>query len=69
MNKIFKIMNKDQDEINPYANPDGSPIDGKEPEFFAWAANKAKEKLNLLTPEEREKVQQAERDLNRRMQS
>lgn len=31
--------------INPYKNPDGSPIDGMENEFFAWERKEAKKGL------------------------
>lgn len=59
-------MNNDK---NPYANPDGSPIDGKEPEFFEWEKNKDKERLNKLSPEEKKAEISAQQDLNKRMQS
>lgn len=54
---------------NPYANKDGSPIDGKEPEFFAWLKDRAKEKFDKLPPEEQKIVEESERALNDRMNS
>jgi hypothetical protein len=54
---------------NPYANPDGSPIDGKEPEFFEWEKNKDKERLDKLPEGEKAAEIEAQQDMNKRMQS
>lgn len=56
-------------ENNPYANPDGSPIDGKEEEFFDWEKQKDKERLDLMPKEERDAAIASQRALNDRMQS
>jgi hypothetical protein len=56
------------DKKNPYANADGSPIDGKEPEFFDWESKKDKDRLEALPNQEKEKELKAQRDLNDRMQ-
>lgn len=57
------------DKKNPYANPDGSPIDGKEPEFFEWEKNKDKDRLDKLPDDQKQAEIDAQRDLNKRMQS
>ena len=54
---------------NPFAKPDGSPIDGKEPDFFAWLKARAKEKFDKLPPHEQKIVAESERALNERMNS
>ncbi len=56
-------------EKNPYANPDGSPIDGNEPEFFAWEKDQAEKRLNAMSPEEREKAIKSQEALQKRMES
>lgn len=60
---------KMSEKKNPYSNANGSPIDGKEPEFFAWERNRDKKRLNVLPAAEKEKELKAQRDLNDRMQS
>lgn len=56
-------------EINPFANPDGSPKKGKEPEFFAWVKNWAERRLKNMSPEERDKAIKSQEALQRRMES
>jgi len=56
-------------EINPFAHPDGSPKEGKEPEFFAWAKNWAERRLKNMSPEERDKAIKSQKALQRRMES
>ena len=58
-----------KENTNPYANPDGSPKDGQEAEFFEWAKKKDQERLNQLPEDERNKEIEAQRSLNDRMQS
>lgn len=54
---------------NPFANDDGSPIDGKEAEFFNWGIEQAKRRLLRLTPEEQTKQLEADRLMNDKMNS
>jgi len=54
---------------NPFANEDGSPIDGEEPDFFEWEKQRAIKELDKLPPEEKEKAIESERALNERMNS
>jgi hypothetical protein len=54
---------------NPYANPDGSSIDGKEPEFFEWEKQKDKQRLDKLPEAEKQADIDSQRALNDRMQS
>ena len=62
-------MKKYSHKLNPYANTDGTPVEGKEPEFFAWAREyelKRRQTLPAATVKAMEKSEQA---LARRMQS
>jgi hypothetical protein len=57
------------EEKNPFANTDGSPIEGKEPEFYAWEKAAAQMKLETMSPDEKLKRVQADLDLDKRMDS
>ncbi len=54
---------------NPYAKQDGSPIDGKEPEFFAWGREQELKRREQLPKAEREAIEKSEQALDRRMNS
>lgn len=54
---------------NPYAKSDGAPINGKEREFWAWMEEQRQKGLSKLSPEEREKKEQADERLSKRMDS
>ncbi len=54
---------------NPFANTDGSPIDGKEPEFFEWEKENSKSELKKLPEEIQAEIIDSERELNKRMDS
>jgi hypothetical protein len=54
---------------NPYANSDGTPIDGKEPKFFAWAREQELKRRKGLPASEVRAIEKSERALNRRMMS
>ncbi len=56
-------------EINPFAANDGSPLAGKEVEFFKWAKQKHKKELSLLPKEEQKKILEGEKRLAKRMNS
>ncbi len=54
---------------NPYANPDGTPKDGKDAEFFAWARKKELDRRKTLPEEEVKKIEESEQALAKRMDS
>lgn len=62
-------MKKDEEKKNPFANPDGSPIDGKEPEFYEWEIVKDKERLSNLTEQEKKEDIESQKALQKRMES
>lgn len=41
---------------NPYAKKDGTPIEGKEFEFFAWAAKEQKDKMKGMTDDQKKSI-------------
>jgi hypothetical protein len=55
--------------INPYANPDGSPIEGKEPEFFDWAKQFDKKRLEELPENVKKEEIESQESLQKRMES
>jgi hypothetical protein len=57
------------DHINPYAAKDGSPLDGKEPEFFAWERDHKLKETKKLSKEDQAKVKDSEEALAKRMDS
>lgn len=54
---------------NPYGKPDGTPISGKEPEFWAWMEEQRKKSLSELSREERDEKEKADNRLAKRMDS
>lgn len=54
---------------NPYAHPDGEPIDGKEEKFFAWGIAQSQEYYETLSPEEKVKYDKAQQNLAKKMNS
>jgi hypothetical protein len=62
-------MAKYSHDMDPYSNPDGTPIDGKEPEFFTWAREWELERRKALSKEEREALEKSEQALAARMNS
>lgn len=54
---------------NPYAKKDGSPLSGKEVEFWNWEKNKEAQRMNKLKTVDRKKEQVAKNELTRRMES
>lgn len=54
---------------NPYEAPTGGPIFGKEQEFFSWAREKELALRKALSTEEKEKREQEEKSLAKRMNS
>lgn len=55
--------------VNPYANKDGSPIKGKEFEFFDWAITADEERIAKLPPDQQKKEREAARHLRNKMES
>ena len=60
---------KSRKENNPHANPDRTPIDGQEPDFFAWGRDQELQQRESLPAEEREAIQESEQALDKRMNS
>lgn len=54
-------------KYNPYGNPDGTPKDGQEDNFFRWAREQELERRKTLPPEEVKKLEESEEALARRM--
>jgi hypothetical protein len=54
---------------NPFGNPDGTPIDGKEDEFFAWGREQELKRREKLPESERKAIEKSEQALDRRMNS
>jgi len=54
---------------NPYLEPDGTPIEGKEPEAFAWGRAYELKRRESLPEAERKSIEESEQALARRMQS
>jgi hypothetical protein len=69
MTNFAKMTEEEIIKKNPFGKPDGTPIDGKEPEFFAWAREKELERRKTLPKEERESIERSENALDRRMNS
>lgn len=62
-------MNKTANDINPYAKPDGTPVYGKEPEFFSWARAWELERRKHLPEAEVKALEESEEALAKRMNS
>ncbi len=62
-------MPKKKQLKNPYAAKDGSPLNGKEKEFFNWEITRAKKELKKLSPEQQKERLTSHKALNRRMNS
>lgn len=58
-----------KEEKNPFTAKDGTPLAGKEAEFFKWAKQKHKKELSLLPKEEQKKILEGEKRLAKRMDS
>jgi hypothetical protein len=54
---------------NPYANLDGSPIEGNEPEFFAYANEVEDKRISHLPANEQDKAKRSKAALADRMNS
>jgi hypothetical protein len=54
---------------NPFANPDGSPVEGKEFEFFDWAREQELKRRALLSKEEQSRLRSADKHLAAKMNS
>ncbi len=67
---VSQARNDDESNSrNPFAKADGSPDDNKEPEFLEWYTQDAKFNLAAMSEEERIKVIEAGKYLNRKMNS
>jgi hypothetical protein len=62
-------MNESSSTTNPFANPNGDPIEGKEAEFFAWGRAKELKRRQHLSKEELAGLVAAEDALAQRMNS
>ena len=67
--EVESDMNNNNREKNPFAKPDGSPIDGKEFEWLDWAIKDDEKWIATLSPEEQEKVKAARKHMADKMQS
>ncbi len=67
--KATKARKKFDESVNPFQLPDGSPMEGKEPEFFQWKKDKAKREFDKLPPDVQQVVKESEKALNERMNS
>lgn len=54
---------------NPYAQADGSPIEGKEKEFFDFEIRESQRYYDSLTEEEQREYDIAAKELQKRMDS
>ena len=54
---------------NPYANPNGTPRDGKELQFFAWERKRRLAEIKKLPPEVQKRIRESERRFAARMNS
>lgn len=54
---------------NPFANEDGSPIDGQEKDFFDWEIEHSRQELEKLPEEKQIEILESEHALNKRMDS
>lgn len=62
-------MRKIKNIKNPYATKDGSPLNGKEEEYFAWAKQKAAAELAKLPKNKQKEMIASEKALAKRMNS
>jgi hypothetical protein len=67
--KVLERHTNKTQEANPFAAPNGGPRKGQERDFFQWARNQRSEMLKSLTEEERQNELEAEKAVQRRMQS
>lgn len=58
-----------KEKHNPYANPDGSPIDGKEDLFFEWEIENDKKRLDKLPENIKAEELASQEALQKRMES
>ncbi len=56
-------------ETNPYGNEDGTPKEGFEPQFFAWAREKEIERRKALPEDVVKVIEASEEALAKRMNS
>lgn len=56
-------------ETNPYGNKDGTPKDGYESQFFAWAREKELERRKFLIEDIVKAIEESEQALVKRMNS
>jgi len=54
---------------NPFANPDGSPMNDKLKEFIEWEEAHREEMLKKLPPDEADQIKASMEALNKRMDS
>ncbi len=54
---------------NPYANPNGSPKPGKEPEFFEWSRNEELKRISTLSKSNQNSTNNSQKELALRMKS
>ena len=54
---------------NPFGNPDGSPKEGKEKEFYDFARAQTTNNRNEIPPSDEEIIVEAEKALGERMDS
>jgi hypothetical protein len=62
-------MMSDKAHHNPFGNPDGTPKEGKEAEFFQFARDHSTENRNEIPPSDQELIMDAEKALGERMDS
>ncbi len=65
-NTILPILKKDK---NPFSNEDGTPREGFEPQFFAWAREKEIERRKALPEDVVKAIEESEQALAKRMDS
>lgn len=56
-------------QSNPYAQADGSPVDGKETEFFDFEIKESQRYYDSLTEEEQREYDAGAKELQKRMDS
>lgn len=54
---------------NPFANKNGSPKKGKEPEFLGWLREQEKKKRERMTEAERKKYDEEKKSFVKKMES
>jgi len=59
----------DHTKHNPFGHPDGTPIKGKEAEFFQYAKDHSTDNRNEIPPSDAELIDDVEKALGEQMDS